>query len=140
MTRLYTVGYGGRTPAAFVDLLRAHAVPLVIDVRHRPDKAHLGAFALARSPDKGIERLLADAGIGYRSLVELGNPFVGLDDWPDRYRRLFDAAGEVLIDRLLQLPPPYALLCAEKRPDECHRRVIADHLARTRGVEVVDLV
>jgi uncharacterized protein (DUF488 family) len=140
MTRLYTIGYGGRTPASFVDLLREHAVPLVIDVRLRPDKAHLGAFALARSPDKGIERLLADAGIAYRSLVELGNPFVGLDDWPDRHRRLFASAGDVLVERLSSIEPPYALLCAEKRPEACHRSVIADHLARTRGIEVVHLV
>jgi uncharacterized protein (DUF488 family) len=140
MTRIYTVGYGGRTPTAFIDLLRAHAVPLLVDVRLRPDRAHLAPFALARSPDKGIERLLADAGIGYRSLVELGNPFVGLDDGPDRYRRLFAAAGDVLVERLTEIEPPYALLCAEKRPEDCHRRLIAEHLIHARGFELVHLV
>jgi hypothetical protein len=37
------------------------------------------------------------------------------------------------------VPAPYCLLCAEKSPTECHRSIIAAHLARVTGAEVVHL-
>jgi hypothetical protein len=73
------------------------------------------------------------------SLVELGNPFLGLPDWPERYSRLLDLAGDLLTDRLAAVPGPVCLLCSEKRAADCHRSMIADHLARTAGAAVVHL-
>ena len=128
--RLFTVGYGGRKPAELTALLRSHGVITVVDVRLRPDRAALGAYAKARMPDKGIEKLMRDAGLGYVSLVELGNLFVDLDDWQRRYADLLKAAGPFLIERLLGLPTPCCLLCCEKDPAQCHRRLIAEYLAR----------
>jgi uncharacterized protein (DUF488 family) len=136
---VYTIGYGGRAPGQFVGLLAAAGVRTVVDVRLRPDRASMGAYVLAKAPDRGIERMLADAGIGYRSLVELGNVFLGRDDWPPLYAQLIDRAGELLTARLEEVPGPYCLMCAEKRPEECHRTTIAAYLARTRGVDVVHL-
>ncbi|MGD9518086.1 MAG: DUF488 family protein [Armatimonadota bacterium] len=40
---------------------------------------------------------------------------------------------------LVALPRPFCLMCAEKRPEECHRLLIAEWLAG-RGWEVVHLV
>jgi hypothetical protein len=82
---------------------------------------------------------MAEAGIGYRSLVELCNPFMAYDDWSDRYQRLIDGAGELLVGSLREVPQPFCLLCAEKRVAECHRRHIADYLQSTQGFEVVHL-
>ena len=136
---VYTVGYGGRTRADFLALLATAPVRTVVDVRLRPDRASMGLWTKARTPDKGVEKLLADAGLGYVSLVELGNPFLGLADWPARYRRLLDSAGDLLTDRLAGVPGPIALLCSEKRAADCHRAVIADFLRRTAGAAVVHL-
>ena len=125
-----SIGYGGRTPAELVDLLRAHGVRTVVDVRLRPDRASMGAFSLAKDPAKGIAGLLGAAGIRHVSLVELGNLFLGCEDWKDRYRRLADRAGDLLLERLLALraEEPIALLCAEKKAEDCHRRFLADRL------------
>ena len=90
----------------------------------------MGIYAKAKSADKGIEKLFQEAGLGYISLVELGNLFVDLADWESRYGRLLDAVGELLVERLLDLPTPICLLCCEKDPMQCHRRLIADYLAR----------
>jgi hypothetical protein len=60
----------------------------------------------------------------------LGDLFVDLDDWEPRYRRLIEAAGDLLVERLLGLPVPICLLCCEKDPAQCHRRLNADFLVR----------
>jgi uncharacterized protein (DUF488 family) len=95
----------------------------------------MGIYAKAKDPNKGIQGLLASAGIEYHSLVELGNLFVDLDDWADRYRRLVERAGDVLTERLWQVPAPFCLMCAEKVVSNCHRSLIAAHLV-LRGHEV----
>jgi len=104
--KLYTIGYGGRAPQDFLALLKAHGIATVVDVRLRPDRSSMGTYAKAKTLDKGIERLLASAGFRYVWLQELGNVFVGMDDWCQRYRRLMDQAGDLLVERLSHLPDP----------------------------------
>jgi uncharacterized protein (DUF488 family) len=135
----YTIGYGGRRPDEFVELLASHGVRAVVDVRIRPDRASMGAYVHAKSPDKGIERLLADRGIAYRSILELGNLFRDLEDWAPAYRAFFERAGDLLVGRLEGIPGPFCLLCAEKRVAECHRLVIADFLVAHRGWTAVHI-
>jgi uncharacterized protein (DUF488 family) len=133
--KVYTMGYGGRRPEEFAELLKARGVRAIVDVRLRPDRSSMGSFAKAKTPDKGIEHLLAGAGVQYFSFVEMGNLFGELPDWADRYRKLLGLAGDLLIDRLQQVPGPFCLMCAEKSPDDCHRRLIADFLV-DRGHQV----
>jgi len=134
--KLYTIGYGGRDPKDFLEILSAKGIKTIVDVRLRPDRARLGTWVKAKTPDKGIERFLAGAGIGYISLIELGNLFMECDDWEARYKTLLDQAGDLLVDRLAGIPQPFCLLCAEKRVAECHRRLIAEYLIEKKGAEV----
>jgi uncharacterized protein (DUF488 family) len=135
----YTIGYGGRAPGDFTELLVASGVRVVADVRIHPDRAAMGAYVKARTTDKGIEKLLSGRGIAYRSILELGNLFRDLDDWRPSYRALFERAGDLLVGRLADLPAPFCLLCAEKRVTECHRLIIADFLSETRGWTAVHI-
>jgi uncharacterized protein (DUF488 family) len=135
----FTVGYGGRAPQEFVALLTSNKVKTIVDVRIRPDKAAMGSYAKAKDADKGISGLLARSGIGYVSLPELGNLFLGYDDWPERYGKFLDLAGPLLFDRLAGIPGPICLMCAEKKVSECHRRHIAEYLERVRGWEFAHL-
>ncbi|HKQ60770.1 MAG TPA: DUF488 family protein, partial [Candidatus Polarisedimenticolaceae bacterium] len=80
--------------------------------------------------DRGIEGLLARAGIAYFALPELGNVFRERDDWREPYRRLLERAGDLLAERLPAQPRPLCLLCAERRAADCHRELLAEHLAR----------
>ena len=134
--KFYTIGYGGRKPAEFLEFLVRHGVRCVADVRIRPDRASMGAYTKAKVPGKGIEGLLAEQGIAYHSILELGNVFLDLDEWRLSYRALLDRAGELLVTRLDELPRPFCLLCAEKRVAECHRQLIADFLVARKGWEV----
>jgi uncharacterized protein (DUF488 family) len=137
--KVYTIGYGGRRPDEFAELLKAKAIQAIVDVRLRPDRSSMGSFARARTPDKGIEHLLAGADIQYFSFVELGNLFGELPDWADRYRKLLELAGDLLTQRLQQVPGPFCLMCAEKSPGDCHRRLIADFLvAKGHHIEHIE--
>ena len=129
----YTIGYGGRRPEELLELLTRHAIRSVADVRIRPDRSSMGTFSRARTPEKGIERLLATAGIAYHPILELGNLFLERDDWREPYRKLLHKSGELLVARLDTLPAPFCLLCAEKRVADCHRLIIAEYLVATRG-------
>jgi uncharacterized protein (DUF488 family) len=108
--KFYTIGYGG--------------------------KARLGIWVKAKTPDKGIEKFLAGAGIGYAPLIELGNIFREYPDWETRYKALLVQAGDLLFERLAGVTQPFCLMCAEKRVADCHRRLIAEYLVVKKGGEV----
>ena len=73
--KFYTIGYGGRSPDELVGLLEAHGAGVVVDVRIQPDRASMGAYVKARTPDKGIEKLLAGAGSPIVRFSSLGMCF-----------------------------------------------------------------
>ena len=125
-------------PDDLITRLTAAGVRTVADVRLRPDRASMGVYVKAKTPDKGIERLFTAAGIGYRSLPELGNVFLEYEDWRERYAAFVQCAGHLLVTRLDGLEPPLCLLCAERRVAECHRLMVAEFLA-ARGAEVEHL-
>ena len=136
--KVFTIGYGGRGKEDFLALLKANGVQTVVDIRLRPDRACMGIWVRARDPRQGIERLLSDAGIGYRSLIELGNVFLGYPEgeWQRRYQELLNSSGGLLTAGLTGIPDPICLLCAEKRVAECHRKQVAEFLAQYKGAEV----
>ena len=136
--RVMTIGYGGRAPTELVRLLQEHGVRTVVDVRIRPDHASMGAYVLARTPDKGIQRLLSDSGIGYTWVANLGNGFRNMVDWRERYERFLRADLKSHLGPLHGIPEPFCLLCAEKDVEKCHRKLVADVLAE-RGAQVTHL-
>jgi uncharacterized protein (DUF488 family) len=119
-------------------MLKSHEIRTIVDVRLRPDQSTFGVYSRSRSPEKGIERLLAERGIAYVSLIELGNLFLEREDWQERYRRLLDRSADLLLEGLDGLAEPICLLCAERAPANCHRSLIAEALVR-RGREVAQL-
>jgi uncharacterized protein (DUF488 family) len=132
--KFFTIGYGGRAPDDFLDLLKRHGVATLVDVRLRPDQARMGIYAKATTSEKGLEARLKAGGIAYLSLIELGNLFLECDDWPSRYTRFLEQSGELVLDRLLSIDHhPLCLMCAERSVDQCHRWQIAQSLVVHHG-------
>ncbi len=128
--KCYSIGYGGRQPQDFLALLQQHGIHTVVDVRLRPDRASFGLYSKAKFADKGIQGFLHAGGIAYVSLIELGNIFREDAQWRERYQRLLVQAGDILLERLAQIPVPFCLLCAERRVADCHRQLIAECLIK----------
>jgi uncharacterized protein (DUF488 family) len=130
---LYTIGHSTRTARELIELLRAHAVEQVVDVRTIPRSRHNPQFTRL-----ALSRSLRAARIGYRHLKALGGlrharpdsvnlgwrnaSFRGYAD----YMQTEDFAAS--LERLEQLAArrPTAILCAEALPWRCHRSLIAD--------------
>ena len=143
---LLTVGHSTHALDEFLELLGSARVDLVADVRRFPGSRRypqFGSEALASS--------LADAGLGYEHLPQLGGrravkPGSPNDGWrvaafrgyADHLRTPEFAAGR---SRLAALAAERrtAIMCAEALPWRCHRRLIADVFVLD-GWRVLDLM
>jgi len=139
---LFTIGHSTLTLEAFSAALEAHAIRQLADVRLIPRSRrhpHFGGAALAQS--------LAVRGIRYEHFRDLGGrrqprPDSANTAWQHpAFRGYADymatGAFEAGLGRLLSLSAaaPTAIMCAEARWWQCHRRLIADALV-ARGVQV----
>lgn len=139
---LYSIGYGNRAIGDVLALLMRERVRVLADVRSRPHSRFRPDFDRRR-----LERHLAAAGIAY---AFMGAALGGKPDDPACYRD-----GRVDYDRLAARPDfqsglddllalnesrgPVAVMCAELKPEACHRaRLIGQSLSR-RGVELVHI-
>ncbi len=142
---IFTIGHSNRPLAQFIELLQAHGVEQVIDIRTIPKSRHNPQFngdAFAVS--------LRDAGIRYAHVKSLGGlrharkdsanlgwrnvSFRGFADYMQTPE--FAAA----LDRAIKLARkrPSALMCAEAVPWRCHRSLVADALL-VRGARVLHI-
>jgi uncharacterized protein (DUF488 family) len=144
MPELFTIGYEGADPDRFLAALKGAGVEVLADVR---------AVALSRKrgfSKNALKTSLEQGGIGYRHYIELGTPKSGR-----QAARAGDAAlmrriycDEVLatdpareaFDNLAELAKsrPVCLLCFERDPAQCHRRILAERLEGL-GLTVTDL-
>jgi len=141
---LFTIGYEGADPDRFLTALKDAGVGVVADVR-----------AVASSRKRGFSKAalresLEANGLGYRHYIALGTPKPGREAAragdAAALRRIYceevlptPSAAQALEDLLdLAKEQPVCLLCFERDPACCHRRLLAEHLA-PRGFKAVDL-
>ncbi|MGO8792343.1 MAG: DUF488 family protein [Terriglobia bacterium] len=140
--RVLTIGHSTRPLGAFVGLLQAHGVKLLVDVRTVPRSRHNPQF-----DKESLPASLATAGIEYVHMPGLGGLRHARRDsvntgWRnDGFRGFADYMqtpefGEN-VGKLLDLAKRrrLAIMCAEAVPWRCHRSLISDALT-VRGVQV----
>ena len=145
MTQLFTIGYEGRAQHDVLKLLVDARIELLVDVRIRSQsrKPGLSKTSLAAG--------LAEAGIEYVHLRDLGTPLPiraefrannlarAREDYLDYLRTDDDAQAQLATLLELAQSKRTSILCFEHDPKTCHRRVIAEELARTADVTTTDL-
>ena len=146
MPTILTIGHSNRTWKAFLDLLRAHHVKRVIDVRSIPRSRHNPQFSRVI-----LSKKLRAARIGYVHLQKLGGLRHARRDSPNMGWRNASFRGfadymqtsdfEAGLHRLMKLAGQKrsAIMCAEAVPWRCHRSLIADALT-VRGIQVDDIM
>ncbi len=112
--KIWTVGHGTRPVEELASMLEGARIELLIDVRAHPGSRRHPQFN--REP---LESSLAAHRIGYR--------------WEGK------ALGGFRKPRESARGARLALMCAERHPSRCHRRLISDWLA-SRDVEVEHLI
>jgi uncharacterized protein (DUF488 family) len=146
--RLCTVGFTQNSAECFFGLLAAAGVRRLVDTRLKPG-GQLSGFANGRDLPYFLDRL-AD-GCRYEHLPVLA-PTPGIlgdyrgdgdrDRYVARFEALMDERGVPAVrDRDRFLREPTCLLCSEATPEHCHRRLVAERLARVWGcLDIVHLV
>ena len=142
---LFTMGFTKKPAEAFFGRLSKASIKRVIDIRLN-NVSQLAGFA---KRDDLRYFLKAICGIDYIHLPELAPTQEIMDNFKKKkgdwsiYEKAFksllkqrkpeEAFSKDLFDKA-------CLLCSEDRPDHCHRRLVAEHLAKKwGGVEIVHL-
>ena len=141
---VFTIGYEGADVDRFLTTLTDAGVATLADVR---------AVALSRKrgfSKSALRDALANQDIGYQHFIKLGTPKEGRQAAragdADLMRRIYcdgvlatEPAQEAFQElEALARTQPICLLCFERDPANCHRRILAQRLAE-RGFETVDL-
>ncbi|MEX0809412.1 MAG: DUF488 domain-containing protein [Dongiaceae bacterium] len=135
-----TIGYERAKLPDFLRTLREAGVTILFDIRANA-WSRRSAFAAKR-----LDAALAEAGIAYRHLPALGSPDPARDaaragdaaGFERHYRAQLEtgearAALKLVAEQAARAP--ICLMCYERDPRDCHRRMTADALQAMTGHE-----
>ena len=141
---IFTIGHSNQPTEAFLDLLRQHAIDVVVDVRSSPFSRFVPQFN-----KRELQTAVREAGFQY---VYLGRELGGR---PDPDSDLIDDEGHALygliaetdeflsgITRLREGISRYrvAMMCSEEDPTDCHRRLLVSRvLILDHGIDVLHI-
>ncbi len=145
--KLYTIGFTKKSAERFFTLLKNNGVQRLVDIRLHPN-GQLAGFA--RQND--LPYFLAElAWCDYLHVADLAPTDEILSEYRDdkdwaRYEARFEALMDSrdvpnTLDRAHFTERTCCLLCSESTPEKCHRRLVAERIARAwPGMEIVHLV
>ena len=146
LSTIWTVGHSTRSAEEFKEILLAHQIKVLIDVRSFPGSRRYPHF---NKPE--LSRQLDSIGLLYLHLPALGGRRRPLPDskntaWKNSSFRAYADHMESAdfregIETLLEVAQTKrtAVMCAEALWWRCHRSLIADFL-KTRGDEVIHIL
>jgi len=143
--KIYTIGFTQKSAEDFFCRIRTNHIKYLIDIRIHPD-GQLSGFAKQDDLPFFLNEL-AD-GCKYLYLPELAptkeilKAYRESNDW-DTYVEQFESLMEERdIPAMLQ-PDDFneaCLLCSENKPDQCHRRLVAERFAKSwANVEIIHI-
>ncbi len=136
---IFTIGHSNHELDHFICLLKSNKIDVLVDVRSHPYSRFASHFS-----KNDLKKAIQANGIKYLFLgKELGGQPVGSE--------FYDSDGFVLYSRLAESPlflegierlmdgiKTYrvALMCSEKNPSNCHRRLLVGRVLSNRGAQV----
>ena len=102
---IYSIGYQKLDQKTLIEILKAHQVEVLLDVRSRP---------YGRKPvfnRNAMQRLLPEAGIGYLWKGDILGGFASIEE--DAIKWLVDFGRERTV----------CIMCMEADPEKCHRKM-----------------
>lgn len=130
----HTIGYEQNEPKAFLKLLRANQVEMIVDVRQMPLSRKKG-FSKNQ-----LRELLATEGIEYCHLQTLGAPKTIRDrlrengswwEYVKGYEKVLASRQEDIRELIAFAGDRrICLLCFERKPEECHRSLVAREMEK----------
>lgn len=136
---LFTIGHSNHPEEKFLELLDAHSIQVLVDVRSQPYSRFNPQYN--SSP---LKALVESAGLKY---LFMGDQLGGRPEGDD----LLDEDGRALYHRMA-LSPKFmegiarlergvrdwrvAIMCSEEDPAVCHRHLLVTRVIRERGVEI----
>ena len=141
---IFTIGYQGYSLLGLVDILKEQRIDALVDVRYD---------AYSKRPEfcKGrLRSAIEEAGIEYLHRPELGTPtqlrkkITNARSGQEIFKLYFERISKVnyrYVEAVAELASPrkLVLMCMEKEPERCHRKILADFISRKFGFEVVHL-
>jgi len=141
---LSTIGYEGATLSDFIRTLKASGIEVLIDVRERAQSRRRGfsKSSLAESLDA--------VGIEYTHFRELGDPKEGREaarsgniaEFRQIYRNVLKRKNaQAAMDEIIDIIDAQSacLMCYERDPMTCHRKMITDKIQQKTGVNAKHL-
>ncbi|MEI7989505.1 MAG: DUF488 domain-containing protein [Chloroflexota bacterium] len=135
--KLYTIGFTQKTAQEFFNLLQKNGVERLVDIRLHPD-GQLAGFTKKEDLRYFLRRL---NNCDYRHIDQLAPTDEILKEYrADHNWAKYVSAFEALLDqrgipetleRSLFEEKTCCLLCSEPTPEKCHRRLVAERLAKT---------
>ena len=139
--KLYTIGHSNHTQEELLNLLEAHGINYVADVRSIPASNHNPQFN-----QEVISIFLQEHHIGYQFLGrELGArrvDCINADGQVDFEQAIHTSLFQQGIDGIMQHLDnnKIALMCSEADPLECHRFALVARYFHEHGVEVFHIL
>jgi uncharacterized protein (DUF488 family) len=147
MIQLFTIGFTKKPARRFFTLLQEHQVTRLIDIRLHPT-SQLAGFARRDDLQYFLKNLINCEYTYLESLTPTESILSDYridHDWK-RYVERFEALMDErripdVLDQSLFEKDVCCLLCSEASPEQCHRRLVADRLAKHwSSVEIAHLV
>jgi len=144
--KVFTIGFTKKSAREFFEKLRRPGLARLVDVRLN-NCSQLAGFSKRDDLQFFCESILS---IGYVHVRELAPTQAMLDEykkgnsgWPDYERKFLGLMAERKIEDTVarEVIDGGCLLCSEVRPENCHRRVIAEYLQSKWGdVEITHIL
>jgi len=148
---VYTIGYGRRSFGEFAEILRRFGILRIVDVRRWAKSVRVPEYSAEH-----LGRALQSLGVDYHWIPELGGyRRFGVDVEDLGIATCFESPGfrayatyitvspaaKPHLNRLVQLvsEKTSAVMCREKLPWMCHRKILADYLT-AKGFTVIHII